>query len=132
MKYKSGYKYQLEETITFLVPIYSPSTIELDYLQLEPNGTLTIKKGYAWNGADVVIDSKNVIVPSLVHDALYQLMRNKKLPHYYWKVADLTFYNLCLSRGMWKPRAWYMRRGLSAARGAAALPSHKREVKTVP
>lgn len=45
---------------------------------------------------------------SLVHDALYQLLRNKKIKKAYRKEADKTLRRLCLEDGMNRLRAWYV------------------------
>lgn len=36
---------------------------------------IEIAEGYAWNGANFAIDTKTWMVPSLFHDALYQLIQ---------------------------------------------------------
>jgi len=133
MKYKAGYKYQLHKDEVIEIPIYQDHLIESDFIELTSKGVLTVKKGYAWDGASSVAwDTKNIMTPSLAHDALYQLMRERKLPHSFWKRCDYIFEMLCLNRDMWKVRAAWLRKGLSFAHGGAALPSHKKKILTVP
>ena len=116
MKYKSGYKYQLHEDFNAILPIYPDADIETQYIDLDHNGLILIKEGYAWDGASsVAIDTENIMVPSLVHDALYQLMRNSKLPHSNWKHADEIFEMLCRDRRMLGLRARWLKHGLSLA-----------------
>jgi len=45
---------------------------------------------------------------SLVHDALYQLMRKKQLPVSYKDYADKLLHDICIEDGMSKFRAWYV------------------------
>ena len=45
------------------------------FISLDEGGLLTIKVNYSWNGMTMYPDSKETMFPSLVHDALYQLMR---------------------------------------------------------
>lgn len=67
-------------------------------LILNTNGELTIKAGYAWDGITGIPDLKSMLLPSLVHDALYQLMREGCLPQSARKDADELFRDLCLER----------------------------------
>lgn len=60
-------------------------------------GILYIKKGYIWDGASgPTIDTKSTIIASLVHDALYQSIREgcniKK------EIVDDIFYNLMIQK----------------------------------
>lgn len=50
IKYYSGYKYQLAEDYTHKTGIYPDETLDLKFLKLEKDGTLTIRHGYAWDG----------------------------------------------------------------------------------
>ena len=74
--YRSGYKYQLAENYSVFTGILHHK-IRTDYITLTPSGWLTIKKGYAWDGATGLPSTpKSLMRASLVHDALYQLIRN--------------------------------------------------------
>jgi len=84
--YKNGYKYQLYNNYKIKTTIYPKSNITTDFIDLDKNGTLTIKKGYAWDGASgIAIDTCNFMRGSLVHDALYQLMRNDLIDRVVYK-----------------------------------------------
>lgn len=77
--YDGGYKYQLKETYTEAVEIRPAAPIKSEYVALDPDGNLTIHGGYAWDSpSGPTIDSLNSMRGSLVHDALYQLMRDEK------------------------------------------------------
>lgn len=96
------------------------------YLSMDSKGVLTISRGYRWNGASgPTIDTPNSIYPSLIHDALYQALREKLLTKKEWYIpvhesilivqdylqerADRIFLRLLKEYGMWWPRrrVWY-------------------------
>ena len=71
--YNGGYKYQLKETSTIAIDISPETPIDTEYITLDSQGNLTIKKGYAWDGpSGPTIDTLTFMRGSLVHDALYQ------------------------------------------------------------
>jgi len=77
---------------------------------------LDIAAGYAWDGASgPAINTKNWLRASLVHDALYQLMRSGQLDYTRYRlVVDQIMLEMLLEDRMWKPRActafWAVRR----------------------
>lgn len=91
-----------------------------DFIRLEPGGILTIKQGYRWDGASYpckalgnpCVDDMFNIRSSLVHDALYDLMRMKYLlgddliagsaGHTNRKMADMLLYMIGIEDGQWK------------------------------
>lgn len=76
--------------------------------QMDGKIHLIIKEGYAWDGpSGPSIDTKNFMRSSLVHDALYQLMREGVIPESYRKKADQEMRKISLEDGMRKFRAWY-------------------------
>lgn len=105
IQYKDGYKYQLESDYVYTLPDYFLPTwreIETDYLWYDGALTFIVKKGYAWDGpSGPTIDTKNFMRGSLLHDGLYQLIRegylNKKT---YRIVADKILYEACRQSGM--------------------------------
>lgn len=101
------YKYQLKEDSVFKVPVEGYNINE-DYFSLNEFGTLTLKKGYAWNGATVAIDTKNFMDASAVHDSLYQMIKTKLLPEALRIVADKELKRMCLKAGMSSLRAQYV------------------------
>ncbi len=110
IQYKAGYKYQLVKDYLHQLPeefVMKFPEIETDYLWLGESGLLIIKKGYAWDGpSGPTIDTKNFMRGSLVHDALYQLIRLGKLNKNTHRIfADRELYFICLEDGMWWARA---------------------------
>lgn len=107
ISYKKGYKYQLVEKYSTEIPIEPDSDIESDYIVLSTKGNIIIKKGYAWDGPSCpTIDTLNFMRGSLVHDALYQLMREEMLEKYmYRKPVDQLLQKMCKEDGMTPIRA---------------------------
>ena len=110
IKYRAGYKYQLAETYQVAVPIFPSEPIASEFISLGRDGALTIAKGYAWNGpSGPAADTKNFMRGSLVHDALYQLMREGRLDAALWRDhADVLLRDMCVEDGMSKIRAWWV------------------------
>ncbi len=115
MLYCKGFKYQLKQDILISTGITISDEILDSFITLGVNGELSIRKGYAWDGASgPTIDGEKNMVPSIVHDALYELMRKCLLHIRFRKQVDKLFYKMCLDRGMNKYRAkvyfWAVRR----------------------
>jgi hypothetical protein len=94
---------------------------------LQFNGELSIWTGYAWDGpSGPGIDTRNFMRGSLVHDALYQLIRKGLLPEKYRENADRIIRDICLEDGMSKIRAWWVYHGLRLfGKSAATGPDEK-------
>ncbi|OIQ00711.1 MAG: hypothetical protein AUK35_02375 [Zetaproteobacteria bacterium CG2_30_46_52] len=134
--YKSGYKYQMVMAYEVNIPIKPALDIFTDYINLTQGGLLTIKKGYAWDGpSGPTIDTPNFMRGSLVHDALYQLMRTED-EHFskgqYRDAADRLLRSMCREDGMSWVRAWWVYHGLKIGGDAAADPSHKKATQHAP
>lgn len=96
--YKPGYKYQLVEDYSISIGLRQDA--DSDFLSLH-DGVLTIKKGYAWDGpSGPTFDTPSFMRGSLVHDALYQLIREKHLPLSMRDFADSMLKDLCKEDGM--------------------------------
>ena len=118
MKFKriGHYKYRLLEDVIFVTPIRTEPytyTVERDtssrWLILRPYGDLLILKDYAWDGASgPTMDTQSIMRASLVHDGLYQLMRDGGLPLSYRKPADKLLRKMCREDGMMWIRAWWV------------------------
>lgn len=131
--YKSGYKHQLVSTYEIRTTIFPPQNIEVPgFIELSRDGLLVVKEKYAWDGATAIIDTKYNLRASLVHDALYQLMREELLSRDQRVAADKLFRKLCVEDGVFPIIAsgyyWALRKF-----GAAAVNSQKEsEVKSAP
>jgi hypothetical protein len=111
------YKYQLTAPYDHRpIDIGATRPIRTKFIELSPRssstpaGVLTIKEGYAWDGpSGPTIDTVTGLRASLVHDALYQLIRMKLLDKRSRKTADKLFHRILLADRMapWRARLWY-------------------------
>lgn len=128
--YKDGYKYQLRETYSLTIKAAPESDITTLFVTLDTQGTLTIQKGYAWDGpSGPTIDTKNFMRGALVHDALYQLMRDCPAQYpkdKYRQQADDLLHAICLEDGMSKLRAWWVHLGVRKFGDPSADPGKLR------
>ncbi len=134
--YKKGYKYQLKEYYSVSIPELSDVMrhilFSFHFIRWD-DGVLTISPGYAWDGpSGPTVDTKTFMRGSLVHDALYQLMREEILPRLCRKLADKILYRMCREDKMvWIRAAWvYVAVRLFA--GFAADPASKKPVLFAP
>lgn len=132
MKYRKGYKYQLAENFTMILPFSPLEDIDAQFIVFKQDRYLTIRSGYAWDGpSGPTIDTKNFMTPALVHDVLYQLIRKKFLPSHFRAEADSLLKEMCLERKMSSIRAWYVHRGVSRHAEFAADPRNVKKVYVV-
>ncbi|WP_078124387.1 DUF1353 domain-containing protein [Leptospira alexanderi] len=111
-----NYKYQLVKPCSFQTTIITNTPIQIGitgvkvFVNLNREGLLNIDAGYAWDGpSGPTIDTKTFIRASLIHDALYQLMREEKLDRIkYRENADQLLRKICLEDGMNFFRATYV------------------------
>lgn len=111
-----NYKYQLMKNYNYQTPIRTNFSFQIGvpdvkiFLELSSEGLLKIESGYAWDGpSGPTIDTKTFMRGSLIHDALYQLMREEKLdPKIYRESADKILKEVCIEDGMSFFRASYV------------------------
>jgi len=132
--YRVGYKYQLSEEYSTDIPIIPDDDIDTEYIGLSSAGGLKIKQGYAWDGpSGPTVDSLNFMRGSLVHDALYQLMRAGELDNeVHRKPADRLLQQMCKEDGMSSIRAWWVYKGLRFGGDPAADPANKKPIVRAP
>ena len=132
--YNGGYKYQLKATYTAAIDIRPAVPIDTEYIKLDGGGSLTLAEGYAWDGpSGPTIDTLTFMRGSLIHDALYQLMREGHLDHNaYREAADRTLQKICIEDGMWSLRAWWVYHGVRLFADPAADPAAKRPATRAP
>ena len=115
-------KYVLERVYEDTIPFYtSEPTVNTNYCTLYSNGRIVIDEGYQWNGASgPTIDTDDTMDGSLVHDILYKLIREGRLPYSFRKQADKCIRQMCIDDGMpkWRANYWYF--FLRIAGGGAA------------
>ena len=94
-----------------------------DMISLSAAGLLRIAAGYAWDGpSGIAIDTKNFMRGSLVHDALYQLMREGLLSREHRDAVDRLLEKICLEDGMSKLRAAWVYQAVKRFGAKAAEP----------
>ena len=134
--YKGGYKYQLDEEYRDTITIHPVEDVcsPGDFVTLSKEGELVLKKGYAWDGAtDPAPDTSNIMRGSLVHDALYQLMREEVLNKDSFRdQADRLLQQICKDDGMNPFFAWIVYQAVRICGGSAADPSSKKIVIKAP
>ncbi|CAD5373489.1 conserved hypothetical protein [Rubrivivax sp. A210] len=132
--YRGGYKYQLRSDCVVAIPLRPPAPIDTEYIDLTTEGQLTIRKGYAWDGpSGPTIDTKNFMRGSLVHDALYQLMRENRLDRrIHRETADRILQSMCKEDGMSSLRAWWVYEAVRRFGDPAANPAEDKPVVYAP
>jgi hypothetical protein len=125
------YKYQLTERCKIEIGI-KEYTVDHDYLKLNADGVLEICEGYAWDGpSGPTLDTLDFMRGSLVHDAMYQLIRLEILPYRYKEYADLLLKKICLEDGMSKFRADYVYLAVKLFGGSRARPGSEKKDKII-
>ena len=124
----NNYKYKLEEKLVCFIPINVEKEIDTKYIKLNPcffdkGSTLIIEKGYMWDGpSGPTIDTKDFMRGALIHDGLYQLIREGYLSMSCRKQADKILRKICIEDGMNKFRAWYVYTAVNRFAEWAAKP----------
>lgn len=105
MKYQKidKYKYRLYESESRMTKIKGRS-ISTPFIRLRCDGTMRIRKHYAWNGSNWSIDWKSKTA-SMYHDAGYQLMKMGLLEKEHRKYFDEFYREILIEKGLWKVHA---------------------------
>lgn len=107
IKYKRLKIYKYELTCDYLFSINLNRAITTDYITIN-NNVMCIYKGYRWDGpSGPAIDTMTFMRASLIHDALYQLIREGYLGEQNRIFADKLMKTICLEDGMNYFRAWW-------------------------
>jgi len=87
--------YILLEDVNVETDVKPLKMISKVFYGLTTDGNLYARHGYWWNGASgPAIDTESTMLPSLVHDVLYQMIREKDLPLSFKDDADEELYRL--------------------------------------
>ncbi len=132
--YRDGYKYQLAEDYAVQIDIKPAEAIDTEYVRLGADGVLSIRKGYAWDGpSGPTVDTSDFMRGSLVHDALYQLMRGGYLDRaVYRERADNLLRSICLEDGMPHFRAEGVYLAVQKWGDPSSDPANERKVQYAP
>jgi hypothetical protein len=132
IKYKSGYKYVLSEDYRVNIDLFGIE-FETDMISLSIMGNLVIRKGYAWDGpSGPAIDTKTFMRGSMVHDALYQAIREGHLTKTDRLYADQLLRKMCVEDGMSSVRAWWVYTAVRTFAARAADPESGRKIQEAP
>lgn len=133
MKYRKGYKYQLvEDHVESLPRAFHALSAHNDFIVLRL-GILCVERGYAWDGCSgPTRDDRTNMRAGLVHDALYQLLREGLLPATLRPEVDKLFHQHLRQDGMNRFRAQYYYWAVRAFGAKAASSEGKRAVLTAP
>jgi hypothetical protein len=123
-KKRRHYKYTLSVDYPLQTELLPSQPIDVTaVISLDTDGMLTIMKGYAWDGpSGPSIDTPNFMRGSLVHDALYQLMREQHIPQGHREYADKLLREICIEDGMSQIRAWWVYHSVRLAGASSAVP----------
>jgi hypothetical protein len=122
-KKRKKYRYNLHEDISFETDLPVPQGTDLHYLAIDDRGLLTLRRGYAWDGpSGPTIHTANFMRGSLIHDALYQLIREGVLPSIARKRADEILRDECRRDGMSRFRSGYVFWAVRFFASGAAAP----------
>ncbi len=132
--YKGGYKYQLMEDYSVDTAFRLADDIASEFIVLTRKGRLTIKRGYAWDGpTGALFNSPDFMRGPLVHDALYQLMREQLMDCKVCRQpADELLRLICREDGMGRARARWIYWVVRVLAESAAEPVSCRPILKAP
>lgn len=110
-----GDKYELTEHVYYRSSVKPTVILWIPQIALHPDGLLRIRRLYQWDGASgPTIDTASNLRASLIHDALYELLRSGLLGkaesaewRRYRKLADQELYRIMREDGANWLRAQY-------------------------
>lgn len=138
MKYRKGFKIQLEEDMSVKTDIKPERRIKYarhghNLITLAVGGKLTVHAGYASDLASgPTFNTKSTRRGAVFHDAIYELLRQRLLNQEWIITADKMLIDICKDDGMYSWRAWYWYKGLRLANGSAANPDNIKEIFEAP
>ena len=135
--YRKGYKYQLARPYHTQTHIFPPKGQKLPgangFITLHPDGFLDIESGYAWDGASgPAADTPKFMRGSLVHDALYQLLRAGQLLPIHREAVDELLYKNCLEDGMCRVKAYIAWKAVRCFGASAASTRSLKQIVKAP
>jgi len=104
--FRRGYKYVVKRDFHIKLDIVPYAPVSVDHMQMDMEGNTVILAGYPWNGASgPTIDTLSSMIPSLVHDFIYELIRLGLISPEYKAYADQLLHDLGNECHMWGWRA---------------------------
>jgi len=119
---KRKYKYQVVEDYTSFYGLMGYD-IDNQYYKISPDGFLTAKWLYAWDGCSgPTLDDDTNMVPGLHHDIIYQAIRRGELPLSVKPFADDKLKEEMIERGAPKWRAQMYHDGVTVGGDSSCVP----------
>ena len=134
MKYsKYKYRFKVEENFSIELPFKIPDFVH-PYASLK-DGILSVKRGYAWDGASgPIINTRDTLVASLVHNVLYQAMRLNliKSSKENRMIADKNFFEILKMNGVnsIRRKVWYFAVRLFGKKSTKSLQDNDKVKET--
>jgi len=117
------YKYKLVRLFTWTNhDLLSNIEVTSPYIRIR-KGKMTLKAGYAWDGVTAYHDRPSLMRGSLIHDAMYQLLREGLLPPSSRKLADIIYRKVIVADGTSNLLSWVMYTVLRFMGGKHAAPN---------
>ena len=117
--YRDGYKYQLARDYTerfeALAGILDTPVVHA-FFQIDPDGTVTIRASYAWDGLTGAIDDVRSLRASLVHDVCCQAVAEGLAPIELRAAGDIVFREIMRENGVPWPVVWWRFRAVTRYR----------------
>lgn len=130
--YTNADKFVLGRDETFNLWFAPKQKIETSYGIFETNGKLTAKRGYLWSANFPAINTEDTRPASLVHDLIYDLIKDGLLPREPFKdLADKAMMEILIECKVPDFRAWAWYRAVQAG-GDSALDSPRPKLKYAP
>ncbi len=142
IRFRKSYKYQLasDYKFHFYAPadclnfneadqaFYSVYCDESTCVDILPKVNITIKRGYCWDGCTWIKDTEHNMEAGLMHDLLYQAIRERIFAHELYKIADSDFQRNCIKRGTHFLAAAFYYKVLCLLKGKYARPKNIKKV----
>lgn len=133
--YREVGKYRFETLEAYTFSVAGLPDIDTEYITIR-SGRITIAPRYAWDGATgwpkKLKHPKCLIQSSLVHDAIYQLMREGKIDRKKWrKYADRMLQLISIEDGMNVVLAAIVYRVVRIAGKKSTMPEKKHRGRTI-
>ena len=110
--HKVTWKYTLDETYSHLLHFDTGVKVSKPYYEIDGK-LLIIRVGYSWDGASgPTVDTEDSMRGSLVHDTLYQAIREGCIKSSFRRKSDRELSKILKSEGMARLRRWYWRVGV--------------------
>jgi hypothetical protein len=133
IRYRAGYKYQLINDYALQVSIKPAFPVEAELFRLRTDGWLEIRHGYAWDGpSGPTFDTPDFMRGSLVHDVLYQMIREGYIERHWRDDADYELKRICLEDGMSEARANYVFWGVRVGGGTSIYGDGGKPLREAP